>query len=86
MQCACIFVVPFKHLHAEALLSPFLLLCLFSSFAFSLLFICTSFVVGWVPVVSALSVTAVDGGKEQEGLVEREKQRWALATKRDVRF
>ena len=73
VQCACIFVVPFKHIHAEALLSPFL-------------FICTSFVVGWVPVVSALSVTAVDGGKEQEGLVEREKQRWALATKRDVRF
>ena len=73
VQCACIFVVPFKHLHAEAHLSPFL-------------FICTSFVVGWVPVVSALSVTAVDGGKEQEGLVEREKQRWALATKRDVRF
>ena len=71
VQCACIFVVPFKHIHAEALLSPFL-------------FICTSFVVGWVPVVSALSVTAVDGGKEQEGLVEREKQRWALASKRDV--
>ena len=73
MYCTAMYVCIFSsltHLPAEALFSPFL-------------FICTSFVVGWVPVVSALSVTAVDGGKEQEGLVEREKQRWALASNTD---
>lgn len=48
--------------------------CFHPSFFLSL-FICTLFIVGWVPVVSALSVTAVDGGKEQEGLIDREKQR-----------
>ena len=78
MYCAEVYV--------QYMYLPFLntLACLSFFFALSLLYICTSFVVGWVPVVSALSVTAVDGGKEQEGLVEREKQRWALASKRDV--
>merc|ERR1712130_785558 len=39
---------------------------------------------GWVPVVSALSVTAVDGGKEQEGLIDREKQRTEAERQKNV--